>query len=926
MRAPRTRANRPTVRRPKSSRRHLSLESLEDRRLLTTYSSYPQDYTVVGDQAFFAANDGVRGFALWKTGGTNAGTTLVKDIQPSDVYAKVSNLQDLINVSGTLFFTRATGMGSSEQLWKSDGTPGGTELVKTLRDVSGLVNVGGTLFFAATDATHGNELWKSDGTAGGTLLVEDIVPGPDGSNPNSLVNFKGALFFASLNASNVRELWTSAGSAAVTNRVTDFGPGGKTNGVLSLTSTGNGLFAVRDENEFKTGLFVSDGTAAGTTLLADFTPIQAEQPRRPSDITQVGDTTYFGINTNKGAELFKTDGTAAGTAEVTRYPHSSYYGTPYLRSLTNLNGTLVFSTGTTYQYGVNEIWKTNGTEAGTTRITYFYGGGEAPYLTNVGGTLFFALSTQYQLRALWKSDGTSSGTQIVKNFSPSITDNQYSAIAANRHLVNLGDTFLFTADGGYSGFEPWQASITTHQATLLKDVNTINGSPVILDIGPPPTYREKDPPVALLGPKTTFNYTSNYLNAELQVLYQGGRGPNDRLNIRNEGVGPGQIGVSGSQVTYEGVLIGQRVGTGSQSLVVKFEPTIFKAAIQALLKAITYENANRTSLQSASRMFQIRLIVYQHPNSSRVDSFTIFRPLQLVGFNDAPKLQGSGSPTYQLNASSPPIRVLYDVQVADPDSQNFAGGQLAIRYLAGASADNFFVLSGTVHFDGQNNLYRGSQIIGTRLPGGGSGVNDLVIALNENANAAGITEFLVALRFGTRSPGTRELSYTLSDGDGGTSNAITSTINVPANAAPVLTAGDPVTNPPNSLNTMFQGATVTDADSPNFSGGTLLLSYDIHRSGDHIQPFRAFAVDFNHYLILNTSLNGPLVIGRLTSSSLSSSRVEFTFNAQATAARVQWLLNSFLFNPSDISLPRNISVTLTDGDGGTSNTIVRRFG
>ena len=40
-----------------------------------------------------------------------------------------------------------------------------------------LTNVNGTLFFAANDAAHGTELWKSNGSAGGTAIVKDIAAG-----------------------------------------------------------------------------------------------------------------------------------------------------------------------------------------------------------------------------------------------------------------------------------------------------------------------------------------------------------------------------------------------------------------------------------------------------------------------------------------------------------------------------------------------------------------------------------------------------------------------------------------------------------------------------------------------------------------------------------------------------------------------------
>src|SRR5262245_11240726 len=78
--------------------------------------------------------------------------------------------------------------------------------------VGQLTDVGGTLFFNASEPTNGNELWKSNGTPGGTVLVKDIFVGGD-SSPSDLINVNGKLFFAATDAQHGRELWQSDGTA-----------------------------------------------------------------------------------------------------------------------------------------------------------------------------------------------------------------------------------------------------------------------------------------------------------------------------------------------------------------------------------------------------------------------------------------------------------------------------------------------------------------------------------------------------------------------------------------------------------------------------------------------------------------------------------------------------------------------------------------
>ena len=90
-----------------------------------------------------------------------------------------------------------------------------------------------------------------------------------------------------------------------------------------------------------------------------------------------------------------------------------------------------------------------------------------------------------------------------------------------------------------------------------------------------------------------------YLNAALEAT--------DRLAIRHEGTGSGQIGLSGASVTYGGVLIGTFTGgSGVTPLVISFNANATPAAAQALARNLTYANVSTTP-STAQRVVRISL-------------------------------------------------------------------------------------------------------------------------------------------------------------------------------------------------------------------------------------------------------------------------------------------------------------------------------
>ena len=129
-----------------------------------------------------------------------------------------------------LFF--ATHNAYGRELWRTDGTPQGTMLVKDIhvgpdsavKRLPKFTVIDHILYFVATDAVHGLELWRSDGTSEGTFILKDIYSGPAWAGPTVPVEVDGVLYFAARDEMHGREFWRSDGTPAGTTLVKDINP------------------------------------------------------------------------------------------------------------------------------------------------------------------------------------------------------------------------------------------------------------------------------------------------------------------------------------------------------------------------------------------------------------------------------------------------------------------------------------------------------------------------------------------------------------------------------------------------------------------------------------------------------------------------------------------------------------------------------
>lgn len=185
-----------------------------------------------------------------------------------------------------------------------------------------LTALGSSTAFVATDAEHGTELWVTDGTPAGTELLADINPGALSSNPQQFVVLGEQVFFSADDGTNGREVWVSDGTAEGTHIVAALA--GAFEAIEPLVAfKGRVVLGLSrgDANQLLLGniqeLWFTDGTSAGTQLFADLAKRSGFVRVEPGPLlTVVGERLYFRAADGAGSELWSTDGTSKGTTRV----------------------------------------------------------------------------------------------------------------------------------------------------------------------------------------------------------------------------------------------------------------------------------------------------------------------------------------------------------------------------------------------------------------------------------------------------------------------------------------------------------------------------------------------------------------------------------------------------------------------------------
>lgn len=322
-----------------------------DGRTLRVTSSLPDD-----EISYFVAETATTGEELWVTDGTSAGTRLLFEMEPG-VADGADEVFGLLN--GRVLFT-GTEQGTYG-LYSSDGTLANTLRLSSLENgILDLVSLDSVAVFSARTANEGRELWVTDGTRSGTALLSDLIPGTSSGWPNYFVRWgSDAYFVADTTQYGWEEIFVTDGTSGGTAMAFELDPGAGNGGAYGLTVANDKLFFASYETGLE-GLWVVDN------------PQGTPQKLVSGNVTDIatspdGLSVVFGFDpttSNLENELWKSDGTIAGTQKVAEIAAAGIDAEPY--SFFD-DGELIYFNSTTAN-GDTLAWKSDLTAAGTAQI------------------------------------------------------------------------------------------------------------------------------------------------------------------------------------------------------------------------------------------------------------------------------------------------------------------------------------------------------------------------------------------------------------------------------------------------------------------------------------------------------------------------------------------------------------------------------
>ncbi|MEM7405851.1 MAG: DUF4347 domain-containing protein [Pseudomonadota bacterium] len=542
---------------------------------------------------------------------------------------------------------------------------------------------------------------------------------------------------------------------------------------------------------------------------------------------------------------------------------------------------------------------------------------------------------------------TNSGGTLVLTFNASATPSNVDEVLQSIAYSNTSDTppanvqIDFTVNDGNTGAQGTGGALQD-SGSVTVSITPTNDAPVIGNLdGDVLNYVEDSGAVVIdqgTGVTLADPDSADFNGGTLTVaITAGGDTTEDVVSVRNQGTGAGQIGVSGSDITFGGTVIGSFTGgSNGNNFVVNLNGNATPAAVEALLANLTYENTDTADPTTTPRNLAIT-VTDGDGGTSAASNVTV----NVQDVNTAPTITNLDStPTFVEDAAA--VVLDTDATIADEELDafgNYNGATLTIGRNGGANGEDVFSESGNLAAltEGGNLTLNGTNIGTVTTNSGGS----LVLTFNASATPGNVDEVLQSIAYSNTNdtpPANVTLDVNINDrnsGDQGSGGQLDQTASItvsitPTNDAPVHTSidGDTLSyNEGDGEQLLDQGsdATLVDPDSSDFDGGELRVS--VQSGGDNAEDvygIRDEGTGAGQIGVSGSDITfGGTVIGTFTGGTNGNDLV-VSFDSDATPAAVQALIRNLSYTNTDTADPttgaRQLNLTVTDGDGGTSTT------
>ncbi len=361
-------------------------------------------------------------------------TSLLKQINPATGNGIGDYGARLTTTGGRTYFEASDGTHDAGPwlLTSSGATPIGDPA-----DFDGLTNEEWTAVGDQTYFTRDSSLWVTDGTTAGTHAVADSP-----ASVGNLMEAGGNLLFTAGDYSNAYQLTLPAGTIALAGLHNDHDQL-YVEEFLKLPS-GLVLASTYDFSASANPRGLVAGTGADSHTI-DYAGAPVSIDLSSSDVTVVGDLAYFVASTPDGRRVFSTDGTDAGTHEVTgplgaalTAPTDTQFIAAGNKAIFLAGGTIYETTGTSAaaigQGPANDRWESPIYAGGT----LFYGAnsndidqmwahplsgptavptavfaGRVTQTVESAGVVYAAVTKPDDRRTILRTDGTTAGTTEV---------------------------------------------------------------------------------------------------------------------------------------------------------------------------------------------------------------------------------------------------------------------------------------------------------------------------------------------------------------------------------------------------------------------------------------------------------------------------------------------------------------------------------